>query len=52
MPLADLNMVAMPCNGALDDLTVNARVFTELVAIRPLLKIEEVTEELESFGLA
>ena len=51
MPLADLNMVAVPCNGAFDDLTVNARVFTELVAIRPLLKIEEVAEELEGFGL-
>ena len=52
MPLAYLHMIAMPCNGALDDLTVNTCVFPELVAIRPLLKIEEVAEELEGFGLA
>ena len=51
MSLPDLNVVAMPCDGTLHDLTVHARIAAKLPSASPLLKIEQVTEELEDIGL-
>ena len=50
VPLADLHMVAVPGNRALDDLPIHARIAAKLVAAGPLLQIEEIAEELEGFG--
>ena len=52
MALADLHVVAVPCDWALDDLAVHAGVAAELVVAGPFFKIEEIAEELEGFVLA
>ena len=51
VPLANLYMIAMPCNRALDDLPVNTGITAKLVAAGPFLQIEEVAEELEASSL-
>ena len=51
MALADLKVVAVPCNRILHDLPVHAGIAAELVLSGPLLKVEEIAEELEAFGL-
>ncbi len=45
--LADLQMVAVPCNRTLDDLPVYAGIAAKLVLRGPFFKIEEIAEELE-----
>jgi hypothetical protein len=44
-------MVAVPCDRTLDDLPVHSGIACELILTRPLLKIEEIAEELEGFVL-
>src|SRR5260370_849939 len=51
-PLAHLEVIAVPCNGALDDLPVHADIPAELVTLRPFLKVEKIAEELERFVFA
>jgi hypothetical protein len=51
VPLADLNVVAMPRDRTLDYLAVYARIAAELIVAGPLLQIEEIAEELEGFAL-
>ena len=52
VPLSDLHVVAVPGDRTLDDLPVNACVAAKLPSAGPLLKIEEIAEELEGFVLA
>jgi hypothetical protein len=51
VPLADLHMIAMPSNRAIDDLAVNTGICAKLIAAGPFLQIEQVAEELEGLGL-
>jgi hypothetical protein len=52
MTFADLEVVTVPCDRALDDLTVYSCIAAKLILTGPLFKIEEVAEELEGVGLA
>src|ERR1700721_1768723 len=45
-------MVAMPFHGCFDELAVYARVGTEMNIGSPLLKVEEMAEELKSLFFA
>jgi len=49
--LADLHMIAVPCDGTFDDLAIHSVVASKLVAASPLFKVEQVAEELECVRL-
>ena len=48
---ANLQMVAMPGNGTLDDLPVHAGIAAKLILFRPFLKVEQIAEKLEGLCL-
>ena len=51
MALPNLNVVAMPRNGALHDLPVYPRVAAKLTSAGPFFKIEKIAEELKDIAL-
>ncbi len=50
--LAHLQMIAVPGNGTVDDLTIYSGISAKLILLRPFLKVEEIAEKLESLRLA
>ena len=48
---ANLQVVAMPGNGTLDDLPIHAGIAAKLILLRPFLKVEQIAEKLETLSL-